>query len=369
MRLLALFSGLAKPGGIARHNRVLHQAMAEYARERSAEFEVLSLHDDQQQRNGSSRASVIGTRGRRGLFLVSVARRLMSHYDFVLAGQADFAPFLIPFSASRHRPFRAVFIYGVEVWRSLPAHKRLGLHNADAIFSISEHTARLASRAQGVPLRSIEIVRPPLDPEFALEAARVRKDWSKAERRLLTVSRLERLDVDKGVDKVIRSIVDVRGAIPDVSYTVVGDGSDRPRLERLARSLSVNEHVRFVGRVPEDELHRHYRSADLFVLPSTKEGFGLAFLEAMAYGLPVVGARAGGIPEVVTDGETGVLVDPASGATLGHAITSLLQDRDRSRLLGLEGMRRVGRDFSYQAFRQFLFGRLDKALLARGAIE
>ena len=94
------------------------------------------------------------------------------------------------------------------------------------------------------------------------------------------------------------------------------------------------------------EVTRHLQSADVFVAPSLYESFGLVFLEAMRWGTPVIGTKAGGIPEIIKDGESGLLVPPGDHAELAAAIASLLNDRQKRLRLGESGRRRVEEEFS-----------------------
>jgi glycosyltransferase involved in cell wall biosynthesis len=110
---------------------------------------------------------------------------------------------------------------------------------------------------------------------------------------------------------------------------------------RLHGELALGESVILLGDVSRERLAAEYVGADVFCLPSVQEGFGIVFLEAMAAGLAVVACRAAAVPEVVRDGETGVLVPPRDPEALAGALGGLLQDRGRARALGEAGRRKV----------------------------
>jgi len=124
----------------------------------------------------------------------------------------------------------------------------------------------------------------------------------------LTVARLDGRDGYKGHDKIIPQVAQLRAQGANVCYLVAGVGEDQGRLEALALSLGIPDHVRFLGKVPHADLPDLYRAADLFALPSTGEGFGIAFLEAMACGTPAIGLAVGGAPDALGDGELGLCV-------------------------------------------------------------
>jgi len=136
---------------------------------------------------------------------------------------------------------------------------------------------------------------------------------------LLSVGNLVDL---KGHDLVIRSLA----ALPDTMLCLVGEGPDRGRLEALVRDVGVGDRVRFVGQVPQSELPRYYSAADALVLASSREGWPNVLLEAMACGTPVVSARVGGTPEVVTSRAAGVLFEPRTVDALRDAIQGLLKN-------------------------------------------
>jgi glycosyltransferase involved in cell wall biosynthesis len=137
-------------------------------------------------------------------------------------------------------------------------------------------------------------------------------------RMLLSVGNLVEL---KGNDLVIRSLT----ALPETTLLLVGDGPDRSRLESLAREVGVAHRVRFVGPVAQSELSRYYSAADALVLASSREGWPNVLLEAMACGTPVVAARVGGTPEIVTSRAAGVLFEPRTAEALAEAVRGLLE--------------------------------------------
>jgi glycosyltransferase involved in cell wall biosynthesis len=138
---------------------------------------------------------------------------------------------------------------------------------------------------------------------------------------------------------VLGRIVD---SVPGVRIALVGDGPDRARLERVF----ARKQAQFLGFLRGEELAAAFASADVFVMPSTTETLGFVVLEAMSSGLPVVAARAGGIPDLVEDGESGILYDPAEPAAAGKAVAELLAHPGR-RLDCAERARRIAEKCSW----------------------
>jgi glycosyltransferase involved in cell wall biosynthesis len=133
-----------------------------------------------------------------------------------------------------------------------------------------------------------------------------------------------RFDPVKGVDVLIDAWREIASTIPQAMLLLVGDGPLREALAQRIRANGLNTSVRFLGY--RSDVEAVLRAADLCVVPSRSEGFSLAALEAMATGLPVVATGVGGLPEVVKDGETGVLVEPENPPALAKAVIRLLAD-------------------------------------------
>lgn len=162
----------------------------------------------------------------------------------------------------------------------------------------------------------------------------------------------------KGHDVVLRAMPELLRRFPDLRYDIVGDGDARPGLQALAHELGVAQAARFHGIVSEAELQGHYAQASLFIMPSRAEGFGFVFLEAMAQGLPVVAGNMDATPEVIADGETGLLVDPTSVDAIVAAVSRILQDNDMRTRMSEAARRHVASRFSYQSFRRQLIDEL-----------
>lgn len=153
---------------------------------------------------------------------------------------------------------------------------------------------------------------------------------------VVVIAHVARLGRFKGTDRLIRALPGVRRRSGrDAVLLLVGRNLEADYLDGLAQRLDVARHVHFLGPVPDRELHLAYAASDLFALPSRYESFGLVFLEAMAHGLPAIGVRTGGVPEVIRDGETGFVLESAEDTeALSDALVRLVSDRDLCRTLG-----------------------------------
>jgi phosphatidylinositol alpha-1,6-mannosyltransferase len=167
---------------------------------------------------------------------------------------------------------------------------------------------------------------------------------------LLTVSRLV---PHKGIDVAMAALAALAHDHPRLRYVVIGSGDDAPRLADRARSLGVADRVLFVGSLPDAEMAAAYATADIYVGLSrvdagiNAEGFGIAFVEAAASGIPAVAGDSGGVRSAVRDGETGLVVDPLDPRAAAAAIDGLLRDPERRRAMGAAARRAAEQYFNW----------------------
>jgi glycosyltransferase involved in cell wall biosynthesis len=159
------------------------------------------------------------------------------------------------------------------------------------------------------------------------------------------VGMVGRLSPQKDTFSFIEAVDIVRQEIPNITCLLVGDGELRPSLEKMTNVLGLHETVRFLGE--RNDVPEILDVLDVFVLSSLWEGLGRALTEAMAMGKPVVATAVEGVPELVHDRQTGILVQPKDPLSLARAIEELLQDRNLARQLGENAQKRVLRDFSF----------------------
>lgn len=160
--------------------------------------------------------------------------------------------------------------------------------------------------------------------------------------RLLCVGQLV---ARKGHGVLIEALAELAGTGLEVEATFAGAGPERDRLERMARDLGVGDSIRFLGAVGQDEVPALYRDAGLFCLASFAEGVPVVLMEAMAHEVPVVATRIAGIPELVADGETGLLVAPGRASDLAAAIRRLAEDPSLAARLARAGREHVQREY------------------------
>lgn len=157
-----------------------------------------------------------------------------------------------------------------------------------------------------------------------------------------------RLTARKGLNYLLEALRQLKTKYPFLKLKIMGEGSDKSNLERLAEELRISDRVEFIGRIPREETAPYYREANLFVLPSLNEGMSNAMLEALASGLPVVTTDTGGTRELVQEGINGFTVKMRDAEDLAAKIEKIIKDKSL-RLKMAQKSREISRKFSWKS--------------------
>ncbi len=254
----------------------------------------------------------------------------------------------------RHRPR----------WRRL---NRWLWRRIDAGIAISDAIKRFTIDIEGAPADKVSVVRYGLDYSWLsdgdIEAARRElRAALKLDEKALILGIVCRLVEQKGLPYALEALRRVRADFPEAHLVIAGDGEKGAELRRLASALGIADRVHWLGwRADAADLMAAF---DLLLAPSLWEGFGLVLLEAMSCRVPVIASRVSAIPEVVLDGETGILIEPRDVDALAKAIARLLSDRALRKYMGLLGAARVEEDFSVKGMVDGTVAIYEKALKA-----
>ncbi len=233
--------------------------------------------------------------GRVGYSIAALRTALVQPFDLVFCGHLFMAPLAVLIARFTGAKL-IVQTHGIEAWHRPSRTQRAALEQADLVLSVSRHT-----RAAVLSWAAIGL---------------------EGKRALLTVGRMHARERYKGHDRMFAAIPELVKKGYDICYLVVGEGDDRPRLEALAVQVGVSDRVKFLGAAEPRTLLETYRAADLFIMPSTGEGFGVSFLEAMASGTPALGLDVAGAQDALGGGELGTAI---SEAKLTAAIARVLE--------------------------------------------
>lgn len=221
----------------------------------------------------------------------------------------------------------------------------------DGGIAISEAMKQFAIEIEAAPAEKIHVVRYGMeykwlsDEDIAATRQGLRQELKlPADAQILGMAC--RLVEQKGIPYALEALRRIRSDWPRANLVIAGDGEKGAELRRLASKLGIADRVFFLGWRPDAaDLMAAF---DVFLLPSLREGFGLVLLEAMSRRVPIIASQVGAIPEIVVDGETGVLVEARDVAGLTQAMTRLLHDRALRKYMGLLGATRLEEHFSVE---------------------
>lgn len=242
------------------------------------------------------------------------------------------------------------------IWKRLGFLRYKILQASDGIFPNSAYTKSLLQE-MGLPMATTHIVNPAVDPKAYYPTQKpndlIRKYGLKDHKVILSVSRLV---PHKGHETVIRALPKVCRQIPQIKYLIAGTGHHRNYLEKLVKSLNLQQYVIFTGFVTDNDLRDYYNLADVFIMLSQTresfcqvEGFGIAFLEANACATPVIGGKSGGVEDAVLHGQTGSVIDPYSVDDCADTLIQYLENPEFATTQGRAGRLRIERELNWTA--------------------
>ena len=220
--------------------------------------------------------------------------------------------------------------HGVDVHKDLSPARIRALRCANRLIGVSRHSGERLLALPGILADQISYLPNTFDETRFITGqadTELRKRYRiPPERRIiLTLGRLTAAEGYKGYDVIVQGLAKVIKEVPDSHYLICGRGDDTPRIQSMVNERQLAERVTLTGFVQDEELPAHYRLADLFAMPSTGEGFGIVFLEAMACGVPVLAGNRDGSVDALANGELGCLVDPLDVDAVASGLISMLK--------------------------------------------
>lgn len=380
---IGLFPELLGVGGVQEAGRLTAMALFGIAEERGRSAEFLSLNDGPgpHELGMAPQISLTGYGRAKVRFAVSALRQARAAGEaakqetdtnpcVALAGHPNLA---VPVEWMRtvNPGLRTIVMaHGVEVWKPLPRFRRRALANADIVLAPSRYTAQKLIDVQSVAPGKIRRLPWPLSPSFLQLAGSPvvlpLPQGFPSGQVILTVGRWAASERYKGADELIGTVEPLSKNFPDVQLVAVGGGDDLPRLRKLAADRGAGSRVHFFEGLSREQIAACYARADIFALPSTGEGFGLVFLEAMAFSKPIVGVAAGGATDVVEDGLNGLLAPPRDTEALRRILERLLESESLRARLGLRGSQIVRQKHAFATFQRNLEQILDSRAITEG---
>jgi glycosyltransferase involved in cell wall biosynthesis len=268
-------------------------------------------------------------------FFKTLFKILIRPSQIVLVGHVNLAPLILTIKFFKPNLKVVLMAHGIEMWQNVNGLKIKFLRSVDQIWAVSQFTKDMLLKDHPYLNGKIKIFPNTLDPFFPVLPPNEknpklleRYGLSKGEKIVLTVARLSSSEGYKGYDR----LVEVIGLLDDkeVRYLIVGkyDETELERIQKLAQEKEVLDQLYFCGYVSNDELIDHYQLADVFVMPSLQEGFGIVFIEALACGTPVIAGNLDGSVDALRNGELGTLVDPYDIHAIARAIERHFRDTE-----------------------------------------
>lgn len=295
-------------------------------------YQVLSMYDDKPDLDYVSPGSFKGYDGNKTAFgLAAIKEGLKA--DVIILSHAHLLLFARIIKILKPDVRIMLFAHGIEIWNALAGWKKQMLNKIET-WAVSRYTADQIIYRHGIAASKIKVLNNCLDPYFKLSepvskpATLLAKYGLNSDQKvMLTICRLSSSEQYKGYDLVIECLEQVIKVYPELIYLLVGkaDQAELARIQKLITNYNLQKNIILTGFVPDDELVLHYQLADVFVMPSKAEGFGLVFIEAAAYGCTVIGGDADGSRDALLNGELGTLLNPNDTAAIGEAIITALQ--------------------------------------------
>jgi phosphatidyl-myo-inositol dimannoside synthase len=319
-------------GGIEKFNRCFIKALGIIEAEGDIELSLISVFDKNIDERYGKPVNFKGFNGNR---LASILHLIKHAYkdDLIIIGHINLSIAAVLVKLIRPKCKIFVIAHGIEVWQRMFFVKKWSLQLASTILSVSTYTKNQLVLRNNIAPSKIRLFPNTIDPYFNLPKQFVKPQYLLSRYNLtndqpviLTLSRLVSSEKYKGYDKVIAALGYVKDIFPNIKYILAGkyDEKEKQRVDALVKQYDMCDNVVLTGYLPESEVTDHYCLADLFIMPSRKEGFGIVFLEALASGVQVVGGNQDGTVDALINGALGKLINPSKISEISDSIIEVL---------------------------------------------
>lgn len=353
--------------GIEKVCRVMGRALYEHGLETSTDVQIMSMHDDAQAAAGNKYfpAEIFFGFGSAKAKFILAAVEAGSKSSIVLLSHINLL--IVAWLIKKISPGTKVILqaHGIEIWYTLPPRRTAMLKACDTIASVSRFTCEKVVSMHNIPAEKCTVLNNCIDP-YLKDVKKIRPDnelrkrygFDKDNILLFTLTRLSLRDRYKGYEHVLSAMSLLIKEEPRIRYLIAGryEATEKSFINDKIETLGLAGKVILTGFVPDEELPAHFLAADVYVMPSIKEGFGIVFVEAMFYGLSVIAGNADGSADALLNGKLGLLIDPENPEAIAEAIRKILNESgkykpDNALLMS---------HFSYEAYKRKLATVLNK---------
>ncbi len=313
------------------------KALYEYGLEKSVPVRILSMHDgaeaaiDNQYFPSDIFVGYNVAKAKFILKAMQVGRQsnivILSHINLLLAA------WLI--KKTNPKVQIILMAHGIEVWSKLSVSKKMMLHCCDKVVSVSHFTKDKIIDLHGLSADKCLVLNNCIDPYLQRPSQKIRNEnlvkrynIKPTDIVLLTLTRLSFKDRYKGYTYVLDALVEIIKLTPNIKYILAGtyEADEKKNIDEKINLLGLQNNVVITGFLPEEELPLHFSLADIYVMPSIKEGFGIVFVEAMYYGTPVIAADADGSVDALLNGKLGLLIPPENAKEIVIALQKIIDN-------------------------------------------
>ena len=335
--------------------------MYEYALQNNATLKVMSMHDAKNDALGNEYfpAEIFyGYGAAKATFITEAVKEgiksnlvILSHFNLLLAA------WLIKKIAPKTKV--VLIAHGIEVWQPLDLRHSKMLNACDRIISVSSFTKNKIIELHNLPAEKCVVLNNCIDPFLEKPATKTRSEllqkrysFCNDDIILLTLTRLSLKDRYKGYSFVLEALKEIVKTKPNIKYLLAGsyEANEKEFIEKLIASYNLQNNVIITGFIADEELPAHFSLADIYVMPSVKEGFGIVFVEAMYYGVPVIAANADGSTDALLQGQLGLLTNPESTTEVINALNKMLDNYNAY----LPNQKLLMDNFGYEAYKNKL---------------
>lgn len=321
-------------GGIEKVCRSICRSLFDLSEENLVDPMVYCMYDRAFDRDSRylRKSQYIGFNGKRKTFVVKAFLKGISS-DVIILSHINLLS--VAYLIKKFRPKTKVYLiaHGIEIWRDLAPTRLNALKSLDKIFAVSKFTKERIEQEHQLDKAKIEVLNNCLDPFYFFpndfnkpEELLKRYDINKDSQIIMCLTRQSSFEKYKGYDNVIEVLPNLIKRYPKLIFVLAGkaDEEEEQRLKELVAAYQIQNNVKLIGFVDEGEVSDHFLLADIFVMPSKKEGFGIVFIEAMASGLRVIAGNKDGSVDALANGKLGKLVDPDNLKQIEETLADLL---------------------------------------------
>lgn len=356
-------TAFSKNGGLERFNKCFLKALSELDKEGLTNTTCFSAYDEIADETYFSQEKYHGFKQNKLKFVVNSILHARKH-DLIFLGHINLSVIGVIIKKIFPKKKVVLITHGIEVWKELTGNKRKLLDVVDGILSVSGFTKSKLIKINAVPEDKITVFPNTIDPHFPIpenverqNSMRVRYRLSESDFVLYTLTRLANTEAFKGYDNIFKAIPAIVKEHPNVKYVLAGRYSEqeKERIHKVLNELNITDKVILTGFLDEKVLTDHYQMADLYIMPSKKEGFGIVFLESIVCGVPTVGGNADGTVDALMQGEIGELIDPDSVDDIIEVVDKNIKERTRENTELLKSRKKKTIDnFSFTRYKERL---------------